>query len=192
MKEKNIETKKIDRRKKYTQMVLKESFTQLLKQKQISKITVKEVCELADINRSTFYAHYEDLYHLLEQIEDEIIQEMIHYLSMLVEDTSQDSMKIIEKIMEYIANNNEVCEALFSENSHSSFEKKVRHVANRFLIDSWLNAPLENDNVIDYISAFIISGSIQVIKVWLQNDMDKSPREIAYLISQLVNEGINA
>lgn len=188
----NSKSKKIDRRKKYTQMVLKENFTNLLKQKQISKITVKEVCELADINRSTFYAHYDDLYHLLEQIEEEMITEMIHYLSMLEEESTQDSVRIIEKIMDYIAENKDICEALLSENSHSSFEQKVRHVAHQFLTNSWLNVPIENDNIVEYISSFIISGSIQMIKTWLHNGMDKSPKEIAYLITTLVDEGLQS
>lgn len=47
----------MDRRKKYTRMVLKESLMELLKNKPISNITIKEICEEADINRSTFYSH---------------------------------------------------------------------------------------------------------------------------------------
>lgn len=181
---------KIDRRKRYTQMVLKDSFIYLLKQKQISKITVKEVCELADINRSTFYAHYTDLYDLLEQIEEDIIREMIHFLSIYQNEPAGNSIQITERLIEYLAENKEECEALLSENSHSSFEKKVRKVAHQFLMTHWLKVPISDDNIVDYISAFIISGSIQIVKVWLQNGMDKSPQEIAHLITKLVNEGI--
>ncbi|WP_306663957.1 TetR/AcrR family transcriptional regulator [Robertmurraya korlensis] len=72
---------KLDRRKRYTKMVLKESLMNLLKQKPISSITIKEVCELADINRSTFYAHYSDQYELLYSIEEEFIEGMVHTLS---------------------------------------------------------------------------------------------------------------
>ena len=51
---------KTDARKRYTQMVLKRSLLKLLKEKPVNKITVKEVCELAQLNRATFYAHYSD------------------------------------------------------------------------------------------------------------------------------------
>ena len=54
--------KKDDRRVKYSKMVIKDSFIQLLKEKPITKITIKEICALADINRATFYAHYTDTY----------------------------------------------------------------------------------------------------------------------------------
>ena len=50
--------RKTDARIRYTQRILKESLLALLKQKPINKITVKEVCELAELNRATFYAHY--------------------------------------------------------------------------------------------------------------------------------------
>ena len=49
---------KLDARKRYTQMVLKQSFLKLLKEKPVNRITVKEVCALAQLNRATFYAHY--------------------------------------------------------------------------------------------------------------------------------------
>ena len=47
---------KMDARKRYTQMVLKQSFLKLLKEKPVNRITVKEVCALAQLNRATFYA----------------------------------------------------------------------------------------------------------------------------------------
>ena len=62
-----------DRRTRYTQMVLKKSLIEWMEQKPLAKITIKELCERADINRCTFYAHYRDQYDLLQQIEDEII-----------------------------------------------------------------------------------------------------------------------
>ena len=57
--------KKRDARVRYTQKVLKDSLLQLLEKKLINKITVKEVCELAERNRATFYAHYTDCFALL-------------------------------------------------------------------------------------------------------------------------------
>ena len=57
--------RKTDARIRYTQRILKESFLILLKQKPVNKITVKEVCEMAELNRATFYAHYSDCFALL-------------------------------------------------------------------------------------------------------------------------------
>jgi len=61
------------RKTKYTQTVLKNSLIELMKEKSISQITIKELCEKADINRSTFYTHFADQYQLLKSIEDETL-----------------------------------------------------------------------------------------------------------------------
>ena len=65
--------KKTDARVRYTRRVLKESFLTLLRDKPVNRITVKEVCELAELNRATFYAHYSDCFALLESIEQELL-----------------------------------------------------------------------------------------------------------------------
>ena len=66
---------KTDARVRYTRKIIQETFLDLLKDKPISKITVKEICDKAEINRGTFYKHYQDCYDLLEKIEAEGIQE---------------------------------------------------------------------------------------------------------------------
>ena len=63
---------KTDARVKYTRMVLKKALLELLEHKPVNKITVKEVCERAGLNRATFYAHYTDCFDLLESIEEEL------------------------------------------------------------------------------------------------------------------------
>ena len=57
---------KVDRRVKYTKMVLEDSFIKLLEKKDISQISITEICDNADINRATFYAHYSDQNDLLK------------------------------------------------------------------------------------------------------------------------------
>ena len=60
--------KKIDRRVRKTKQQLQDGFIQLRKQKDLKDITVKELCELTDLNRGTFYLHYKDIYDLSEQL----------------------------------------------------------------------------------------------------------------------------
>ena len=64
---------KTDARVKYTRMVLKKALLELMQHKPVNKITVKEVCERAELNRATFYAHYPDVRGVTEEIENEII-----------------------------------------------------------------------------------------------------------------------
>ena len=58
-----------NRKVKYTKMVIRESLFELLEIKKLKQITVKSLCELADINRGTFYSHYSDINDLVETLE---------------------------------------------------------------------------------------------------------------------------
>ena len=78
--------KKTDRRTLYTQSVIKESFIKLLHKKHIGKITVTEICKLAEINRATFYIHYHDPYDLMEKLEAEQAAKLVDALSELLHD----------------------------------------------------------------------------------------------------------
>ena len=67
----------MDRRTKYTQKVIKETFINLLEEKEITKITVSEICKIADINRATFYRYYLDVYDLLSNIQKEMAANLL-------------------------------------------------------------------------------------------------------------------
>ena len=67
---------KTDARVRYTRQIIQHVFIDLLKQKTLNKITVKEICEKAEINRSTFYKHYEDVYHLMHKLEESALNQL--------------------------------------------------------------------------------------------------------------------
>ena len=66
-------TELIDRRIRKTRKQLKDCLISLLKTKRIQDITVRELTEMADLNRGTFYLHYKDVFDLLEQTETELL-----------------------------------------------------------------------------------------------------------------------
>ncbi|TFJ92409.1 TetR/AcrR family transcriptional regulator [Lentibacillus salicampi] len=175
--------KKLDRRKKYTRMVLKDSLINLLKTKQISAITVKEICTDADINRSTFYSHYHDQFDLLEQIEEELIADLNTYLNQYNFEQEAEALKMTEKLLEYVVSKRDICRTLLSGNGDHSFERRVMDVARTFLIKNWIDNNEVDPDISEYAGTFLISGSIYVIKNWLANDMDKSPKQMAELIN---------
>lgn len=183
-------SEKLDRRKKYSRMVLKDSLLDLLKQKQFSAITVKEVCERADINRSTFYAHYADLYALLEEIEDEIINDMTMYLSTYNFNEAKDAQSMTEKLIEYFVVKQDELQVLLNENGETSFQKRVMEVVHPLIMEKWMKFNHLDQETTAYISTFIITGSVQVIKTWLINGMEKPPKAMAELINNLINNGV--
>ncbi|WP_096201743.1 TetR/AcrR family transcriptional regulator [Bacillus sp. FJAT-45350] len=183
-------TSKLDRRKKYTRMVLKNSLMKILKDKAISSVTVKELCELADINRSTFYSHYSDQYELLYKIEEEIIEDMLVTLNKYEFPVEEEALQMTEKMLEYIAENRDICQTLLSENGDTSFQNRVMNIAHRFTVKNWLTANKQKSDISEYVGIFVVSGCINVIKCWLENDLDKSPKELANIIIKITNKGI--
>ena len=74
-----MEQKK-SRRVKMTKLLLKTALIELMQEKPFSQITIKELCERADLNRTTFYLHYADQTAVLREIEDEATQKTIEYM----------------------------------------------------------------------------------------------------------------
>ncbi len=79
-------TKKTDRRTLYTKKVIKDAYTELLKKKNYSQITVSEICRLAEINRSTFYLHYLDAYDVLDEISNDTVDSILSLSSASYDD----------------------------------------------------------------------------------------------------------
>ena len=98
--------KKTDKRILSSISAINSSMIELLEHKDISRITVKEICEHAQINRSTFYAHYDNPMHVLVSIEKGLIDSIN---SLLAEENIGDvrsfTVQPIEKILEYILEN---------------------------------------------------------------------------------------
>ena len=183
-------SEKLDRRKKYTRMVLRKSLLQLLKQKSFSSITVKEICERADINRSTFYAHYSDQFELLETIEDEIVSDMKQYIDTYNLQEKEDALRMTEKLISYFAAKQEELIILLNASGETSFERKVREVAQTSIRNEWIDTENADQPLSSYMSAFIISGSVHVLKMWLLGGMEEPPHAMAKLINNLINHGI--
>lgn len=182
--------KKIDRRKQYTRKVLKESLIQLLKTEPIATISVKALCEKADINRSTFYAHYQDVFDLLTQIEDEIITGLKSYLAKYNYDSETEMIQMTEKLVEFIASEHQACVILLSPNGQTSFEQKVRALVQTHILKYWHQIGFESERVLAYSIAFILSGSIEVIHTWLKTGMKETPQEMANMIVSFINQGL--
>lgn len=182
---------KTDRRKRYTQMVLKDSLISLMKDKPISKITIKELCELADINRCTFYAHYTDQYDLLQHIENEIIDEVNEALTNYnYKDDTTEAFQMMNKIFEYIADNSSVCSILLSEKGDIDFQKKIMIIAQRQHVMDWTVKKNIDAETAEYIYLFVVNGSIGIVQSWLKNGMNKSTEEMSEMVLKLTGQSL--
>ena len=112
----------MDVRVKLTKKMIFEAFLSILKNKPIAKITVKEICTAADINRTTFYKYYKDTYDLLEQIEDELIDNLQANLEHVDKSSLSDIFTII---LTDISEKRELYVTLFSESQGKVFRERL-------------------------------------------------------------------
>lgn len=188
-----MKNEKTDRRVRYTKMVLKQSLINLLREKSITKISVKEICEEADINRATFYAHYTDQYALLSSIEKEFIDDINQYLNNCpFNENESETLQVMFKLFEYIRENSELCSVLLGENGNSDFPRDVMLIFQRQFASEWTSKKMIKRMDAEYIFSYTAIGSMGLIQIWLRDGMKKSAREMAEFITKLTNQGLNA
>lgn len=182
-----------DRRIKYTKMVLKECLVKLLLEKPISRITIKEICSEADINRATYYSHYTDQFDQLKQIELEFISDINSFLDGFSADKEESYVLLMtEKIFAYLKTNGELCRALLGKNGDMDFQTNIMKIVAKRVIDEWQKNKGLKQSISEYTYIFIISGCMGIIKKWLFEDIERTPLEMAKLVISLTNDGINS
>ena len=185
----NVE--KTDRRVKYTKMVLKQSLLELMTSRPINQITIKEICDLADVNRGTFYKHYSDQYDLLRQIQNELDSEIKATVTEILSETASSS-KIITETIRCIAAQSSLCKVLFSKYGDTEFLKKIMYNAHDQCIAEWKTKLKQNDvKQLERFYLFTTNGIAAVIQEWLQHGMKESPQEIALFIEKATNYGLS-
>lgn len=176
--------KKEDRRVKFTKMFLKESLADLLERKDISKITIKEICENADINRATFYAHYSDQNDLLRSIEEDYIERILKDIHPDMAN-NKDTFNLIKDILVYIYDHEKMSRILLSDRGDIHFQKRIMSLVHDIIISQLEEITQKNYDQAQYISSFVIAGCIGIIQTWFQSDFKESPDEIAKIINDL-------
>lgn len=181
----------MDRRTKYTKNTIRESLLEIMENKEISKITVTEVCELADINRATFYKYYLDIYDLLSQIENELFEEF--KLSLGHNSDNNDVQKIMLDIINTIKRNKYLFKILLSPNGNKEFLLELMYYAREKLFNEWEKkfADLSEDEF-NYLFIYTANGMIALSQLWVKNDCVESSEEIAELIIKLTKNGTDS
>lgn len=182
---------KMDRRARYTRMVLKQSLLDLMKDRPIGKITVKELCEKADVNRTTFYAHYTDIDELLHQIEDDLLQKVRASLNNGLGMESVSAMMM--DILSAIKDNGDLCATLFGEHGDKECLSNILKYAHDQTIGVWRKQGSNASNEdLEKMFVFFSNGAMAIIQEWLLTGMHESPSAIALFIDKMSSLGLSS
>ncbi|BGE81669.1 TetR/AcrR family transcriptional regulator [Staphylococcus petrasii] len=187
---------KEDRRIRKTKSAIKKAFIELLKEKDLDKITVQDISNQADINRGTFYLHYEDKYTLLSDMEDEYISEIWsltqfnHFNASSPEKIADEFINnTLTKILQHIADNMDFYHTILQLDRKSKLEDKIY-----FLIKENMQKYISVNNEIDgipemYFHSYVAGATISTIKYWVQDENRITVDELTQHIFKIVYNG---
>lgn len=176
--------KKVDRRVKYTKMVLTESLLKLLHDKPLNKITVKALCETADVNRGTFYSHYADQYELFDEIKTNFINNINDIIDL--QEETVDIYDMLNKLFEYVAQFEDTYVILLNKSSDETafFSELLTALHKKDIERLKLSYGFSNEKA-KVLSSFLIGGTTMAIKNWLEDGMKIPPSEMARYCEKL-------
>lgn len=169
-----------------TKANLLESFWKLYNENTLSKIKIKMITDLAGYNRCTFYQYFTDIDNLLEYAEDKLINELIAYLDIAI--NNLESKDNIIKAAETYEHFGYYLSILLGPNGDPAFSTKYKNALkpllfNKFNLDN-------NDPRIDIICDFSLGAIISSLVNWYDKKMPISPESLASLLNTLLTEGL--
>ncbi|MGE7882857.1 TetR/AcrR family transcriptional regulator [Bacillus sp. NPDC094077] len=192
---------KMDSRVIRTKESIRDALVELIEEKGLEVLTVKDITTRAKINRGTFYAHYQDKYDLIDKCEEEFMQEMA---AMILENvpniiTEQGTnfpmtipLTILVSIFEHIDRNRRFMKAILGPKGDLSFQTKLKKFVWKTLFESNKNPLIKQENFLvpaEYLISYVASAHIGVIQQWLNSDSKESPQEMAHILSTMTING---
>ena len=182
--------RKPDRRIRRTQKMLKDSLVALMTQKDFKNISVKDITDLADLNRGTFYLHYSDTYDLLQKMESDVLEDFQSMINNFWADSGRENLlPILLPVISYIEENSKICKILFENSASNDFVNRFRELISRngtAIIK--LRYPDVREDILLYFLEFITFGLTGVLKRWIDTGMKESREKMAKLMNQTAME----
>ena len=158
---------KKNRKIEYTNRVLTQALTDLVKEKPLSAITVKEVVERADINRSTFYVHFETLDDLVQYVEHQAAEAVINYIEKAEENNGRTE-DMLDGLFTFVENNKDVLFWLIDDNVTGHAMHYLYTYCKDKYIKLWADDSLSEEDY-ECIMTYLFGGGMNLLKSWYRS-----------------------
>ena len=198
----------LDRRIRKTRRVIRQCLTELLKTKRIQDITVREISEKADINRGTFYLHYRDIFDLMEQIENELLEELEDVLNHFkASDLLSNPALVFTRVFQLVKENSDMVSILIGQNGDINFVNRLKDIVREKCLKDWMELfrpgagggrqtsrssqnTLLDDSAFEAYYSFTVTGCIGLVQYWLDSGLKETPEQLASLVEQIISKGL--
>ena len=181
-------SERYDRRVERTRNSIISAFKEMIIEKEFKDITIKELAERANINRKTFYLHYESM----EDILFDLTLEISDLLFELLNDrgfftTGQFDISILVDSIDTLINSNyELTKKLVSANSYRFFTRNIKDLVKESFIRKIKNRVKTSNYIMNLTGDYIALGLSKVLKDWFEDPGDLTSTDIAKLASSLI------
>lgn len=174
-----------DRRVQMTRRLIKDSFLTLLHQKNIAKITVKDICAGADINRATFYAHYADVYDLLHKMEDELAENICAIFKLDHTPSLDLTLSSCQTLLEHIQAHEEFCMIIINMSGDTYFQERLMALIDQPTIGLLVQTLHISEEKARLYLVYQFAGYFAIIREWIASGMTQPIAAMAELMTEL-------
>ena len=182
-----------DKRVVKTRKLIIETFKEMIIEMDYNEITIKELADRANINRKTFYAHFECIEDILAELIEQIAEKLLEHLENAGV-FSNPSVEVFVKAMELTLNENlELYKKLIVANSYRFFLRNVKDIIKKSINNAGLTNAVDcNPIELDFICEFIASGLAKIYKMWLEDPKGVTQERIGELAGKITFYGFGA
>lgn len=181
--------KKENQRIALTKRLLKESLIRLMDTKSVQNITVSELCEAAEINRTTFYHHYGCPADVLRDIETDVIDDLTQIWEEKCAGNPCPLNARAEMLCAYFQEHKDMAKRFFRDNStNTEFASELFWASHTRAIYAQMFADIDEDSR-RLMTTFLCNGSYHMIRQWILEDIPKTPKEMGEMICLIATQG---
>ena len=168
-----------------TRADLEEAFWQLYMAKPIEQVTVSEVASRAGYNRGTFYLHFQDIYDVLDAIEQRLLNAMANCVQTCMQDleNGKDPELCMQDVLDFYTSQRDYIVKLLGPKGDPAFTAQLKEL----LKPLWRTYVLKRDKAdeeheTDLVLEYTLSGALFMISRWLQNPHGVSAEKLLHLL----------
>lgn len=180
---------KNNRKSKMTRKIFQDTLLELLRDNHISEISVKGLCQAADLNRSTFYAYYQNQMDILREIEESTYADVHSFImSGIHPDRKTESERIFVQLLNYIKEKQSLFLILLGQNGSADFQNKLMELTEQASDVRGINPAVKSSWKEIYVRLYRIAGCTRVIESWIRQGCAQPVEEMAKLLIALSAE----
>ena len=172
-----------------TKKMIRAAFVELLgEKKNMETITVGELAERANIAKSTFYNHYDDVYAVAEEFENELIAKLSAVLDEIELERSSEYESYFRKVIEFLKMNEDIYRKAITSSDIRFFIEKLKAIISKKIFEDSAVLPFSQNKAEKYAQIrFLTNACVDTMVDYFKGNIDLSLDEVGNVILEFLN-----